>query len=277
PPSRGDPRCNRARLDGNGARPPPRPPRERAAQPPVADGGELGGVPAPPPAAGAAPARRRVRAGQPHLRAGRPGGAGHGHRPGRRPRRARGGGGRAHGPGHGQRHFRGRRRLRGALRRRTLRRRPRPPGAAAPHRPGGGAAGAAAGCPPGGVGGARDGDYAAMTWYPADPRLDRWLELYHEVTNRNGGEADAGRYLLAWAREAGFGSVDVSTSTWTFADPETRAWWGGLWADRVSDPGSGLAAQAVAYGLATTDELADLAEGWRAGSAQEDGYFAVVH
>jgi SAM-dependent methyltransferase len=130
---------------------------------------------------------------------------------------------------------------------------------------------------PDGLVAARDSDYAAMTWYPADARLDRWLDLYHEATRRNGGEADAGRYLLAWAREAGFVQVDVSTSTWTFADPETRAWWGGLWADRVSHPGSGLAAQAVEYGLATTDELADLAEGWRAWSAQEDGYFAVVH
>jgi SAM-dependent methyltransferase len=130
---------------------------------------------------------------------------------------------------------------------------------------------------PDGVVAVRDGDYASMTWAPDDPRLDRWLALYHEVTRRNGGEADAGRYLLGWARQAGFGSIEVSTSTWTFADPETRAWWGGLWADRMTDPHSALAAQAVAYGLATEEELADLAEGWQAWSAHEDGYFAVLH
>ena len=28
----------------------------------------------------------------------------------------------------------------------------------------------------GGLVAARDADYAAMTWYPADPRLDRWLD-----------------------------------------------------------------------------------------------------
>ncbi len=130
---------------------------------------------------------------------------------------------------------------------------------------------------PDGVVAARDSDYATMTWYPADPRLDRWLALYHDVTRRNGGEADAGRFLGAWAREAGFGTVEVSTSTWTFADPDSRAWWGGLWADRVSDPGSALAAQALEHGLSTEAELGDLAEAWRAWSAQEDGYFAVVH
>ena len=32
-------------------------------------------------------------------------------------------------------------------------------------------------CRPGGCA-ARDADYTAMTWYPYDPRLDRWLELY---------------------------------------------------------------------------------------------------
>ena len=78
---------------------------------------------------------------------------------------------------------------------------------------------------PDGVVAVRDSDYAAMTWAPAEPRLDRWLELYHQVTARNGAEADAGRRLLGWAQQAGFASIEVSSSNWTYADPETRAWW----------------------------------------------------
>ena len=31
--------------------------------------------------------------------------------------------------------------------------------------------------PTGGIVVIRDADYEAMSWYPADPRLDRWLEL----------------------------------------------------------------------------------------------------
>ena len=128
---------------------------------------------------------------------------------------------------------------------------------------------------PGGILAARDGDFAAYPWAPADPALDRWQELYHQVTARNGAEADAGRYLLGWARRAGFDEVVATSSTWTFADPESRAWWGALWADRVEL--SDFATQAVAYGLSDERELADIAAAWRRWAAAEDGFFAVVH
>ena len=127
----------------------------------------------------------------------------------------------------------------------------------------------------GGILGARDSDYAAFAWAPADPLLDRWLELYHEVTRRNGGEADAGRYLLGWANAAGFREVRTSSSTWTFAEPDSREWWGGLWADRVRD--SSFADQAKSYGLTSAGELDQLAGAWRRWAAHRDGSFAVLH
>ncbi len=128
---------------------------------------------------------------------------------------------------------------------------------------------------PGGLLAARDSDYAGFVWAPADPLLDRWLSLYHDLTRRNGAEADAGRHLLGWARRAGFTPVTASSSTWTFADPESRAWWGGLWADRVT--GSAFADQALEGGLSTREELTAIAEAWRRWSAQADGFFAVLH
>ena len=100
---------------------------------------------------------------------------------------------------------------------------------------------------------ARDSDYGAFTWAPADPVLDRWLELYFAVTERNGHDARIGPRLLGHAHEAGFSDVTVSSSTWTYADPESRAWWGGLWADRVRY--SRFAEQAVEYGLSDAGEL----------------------
>jgi SAM-dependent methyltransferase len=130
---------------------------------------------------------------------------------------------------------------------------------------------------PGGLLAVRDSDYAAFTWAPSDPRLTRWLDLYHQVVAVNGAEADAGRHLPAWVRAAGFGDLVTTSSTWTFADPEARAWWGGLWADRVSDPGSSLASQALEHGLSTPDELADLATAFRDWSEQQDGVFVVLH
>ncbi|WP_181783451.1 methyltransferase domain-containing protein [Pseudonocardia pini] len=128
---------------------------------------------------------------------------------------------------------------------------------------------------PGGVVAARDADYAAFTWYPAEPRLDAWLELYRAVAHSNDAEPDAGRRLLAWAHAAGFTEVTPTASVWCYATPEARAWWGGLWADRILQ--SAIAEQAVDRGLATRADLEDLSAGWRSWAAEPDGWFLLPH
>lgn len=128
---------------------------------------------------------------------------------------------------------------------------------------------------PGGLVAARDSDYAAFTWSPADERLDRWLAIYRSVTQRNGAEANAGRHLLGWAQTAGLHDVAYTTSTWTFATPDDRTWWADLWAERTV--ASALGEQAVAYGVASFSELADVAAGWRAWAEHQDGVFVVLH
>jgi ubiquinone/menaquinone biosynthesis C-methylase UbiE len=130
-------------------------------------------------------------------------------------------------------------------------------------------------CRPGGLVAARDADYAAMVWYPADPRLDDWLALYEAVARGNDAEPSAARHLLAWAHTAGFEEVTCSASTWCYAGPEERACWGGLWADRVTQ--SSLAEQALERGLATRERLVELADAWRAWAAHPDAWFAVVN
>jgi ubiquinone/menaquinone biosynthesis C-methylase UbiE len=130
-------------------------------------------------------------------------------------------------------------------------------------------------CRADGVVAARDADYAAMTWYPADPRLDRWLEIYRAVAHANGAEPDAARHLLAWAHAAGAGSVVPSASVWCYATPEDRAWWGGVWAERIVD--SAIAGQAVDGGHADATELAKISRAWSEWVEQPDGWFAVLH
>jgi SAM-dependent methyltransferase len=129
-------------------------------------------------------------------------------------------------------------------------------------------------CKPGGYVAARDGDYAAFAWYPQLPELDDWLALYQRMARANGGEPDAGRRLLAWAHEAGFTDVTASASVWCFADDEDRAWWGGMWADRVRE--SAMARQALAAGVAQ-EELDRLSAGWRKWAADADGWLSVLH
>lgn len=128
---------------------------------------------------------------------------------------------------------------------------------------------------PDGVLAARDGDYGAFRWAPADPLLDRWLALYLDVTTRNGHDACIGPELLRLAHQAGFTDVTVSSSNWTYADPESRAWWGSLWADRVRY--SRFAEQAIDYGLSDTDELASIAQAFLDWADSDDAVFIIPH
>jgi len=132
-------------------------------------------------------------------------------------------------------------------------------------------------CRSGGVVAARDGDFEAFTWFPADPALDRWLELYRQVARSNNAEPDAGRRLLHWAHAAGFTDVRATSSVWCFATPEDRAWWGGLWAERVTASGSSLGQQMTERGLATAAEREEIAAALHRWAESPDGWFAVLH
>jgi ubiquinone/menaquinone biosynthesis C-methylase UbiE len=128
---------------------------------------------------------------------------------------------------------------------------------------------------PGGVVAVRDSDYGGFVWAPHIPELDEWRALYKRLARAAGGEPDAGRYLLALAHEAGFADVVATSSTWCYATPEDRAWWGGLWADRVT--ASSFAQQALEVGGVSAADLERIAAGWRRWAGSPDGWFSVLH
>ena len=128
---------------------------------------------------------------------------------------------------------------------------------------------------PGGLLAVRDVDYGGVIWSPASAGLTRWLELYHDVHAGNGGEPDAGRHLKRWVREAGFGSIEVSGSTWVFSTDLEREWWGGSWAERATQ--SQFAAHAIEAGHSHRDELERIARAWRDWAADEDGWLLMPH
>lgn len=130
-------------------------------------------------------------------------------------------------------------------------------------------------CHQGGIVAARDGDYEAFTWYPHDPQLARWRELYRLAARANGGEPDAGRRLLAWAHDAGFEDVTATASVWCYATPAERAWWAGLWADRMTT--SAVGTQLVASGASSVEELHSIADAWCRWATHPDGWFLVPH
>jgi SAM-dependent methyltransferase len=128
-------------------------------------------------------------------------------------------------------------------------------------------------CRPGGLVAARDGDYGGMLWFPEDPELTEWRTLYQRVARALGGEPDAGRRMLSWARAAGFAAVEASASSWCYAMPDDRVWWGQLWAERLAE--SPFGDRAVEHGLATRPDLSRLAEAWLRWAASEDGWFLI--
>lgn len=130
-------------------------------------------------------------------------------------------------------------------------------------------------CKPGGLVAAREVDFGGMEWFPRSRGMDAWLELYYSVARANNGEPDGGRSLKYWARQAGLHDITCTTSSWCFATDEERGWWGGLWADRVRQ--SSFAEQAKEYGLATREDLDQVAAAWREWIDSPDGWFAVLH
>ncbi|MFA5664054.1 class I SAM-dependent methyltransferase [Castellaniella sp.] len=130
-------------------------------------------------------------------------------------------------------------------------------------------------CRPGGLVAARDADYAGFIWYPLLGELDEWLGWYQRAARANGGEPNAGRFLLHWAQRAGFGQIECSSSTWCLATPEARGWWGGMWADRILH--SRIGAQLLEQNWATQADLQRISDAWRRWMAAEDGWMSIVH
>lgn len=130
-------------------------------------------------------------------------------------------------------------------------------------------------CSAGGLIAARDADYGGMLWFPEDPELAEWRELYQRAARALGGEPDAGRRMLSWARAAGFTDIETTASAWCYAMPGDRSWWGSLWAERLTE--SPFGDRAVERGLATRRDLERLAGAWRRWAASQDGWFLIPH
>ena len=128
---------------------------------------------------------------------------------------------------------------------------------------------------PGGVLGVRDGDYQTMSGWPRVPGVERWLEVYHAVASRNGADADAGRRLPSWLRAAGFEEIHITASVTLMTTPAEVQNWGQSWSRRILD--SAVADSAIAYGIATREELESISAGWLEWAAHPDAFFMYVN
>jgi SAM-dependent methyltransferase len=126
---------------------------------------------------------------------------------------------------------------------------------------------------PQGILACREADNHAFTWYPLLPALERWRELYRDVTQHNHAESNGGRFLKAWIMQAGLEVIDIDCTAWVFSSEKDRRWWGGLWSRRVVD--SDFAKQAVAYGLSTNEELEEISNAFAEWSKDPQGIWTI--
>lgn len=127
----------------------------------------------------------------------------------------------------------------------------------------------------GGIVAVRDVDYRGTVWAPANPGLEKWLDVYEQNARANGGEPDAGRHLRAWVLDAGFTDVTATATAWCFASDAERTWWGDSWAARTLK--SQFYRDAIENGVATDDELHEIAAGWIAWRDAPDGWLSMLH
>jgi SAM-dependent methyltransferase len=120
------------------------------------------------------------------------------------------------------------------------------------------------GCGPGTI----TADLAALV----EPGRVTAVELTPDALDLARGEAAARRQ-----GNIDFAVADVraTSSTWCFATPEDRQYWGGMWADRIVQ--SDLARQLRRDGTADEAELAAISAAWRAWAADDDGWFSLLH
>ena len=129
-------------------------------------------------------------------------------------------------------------------------------------------------CKPGGWIAVRDADYAAMSWYPELPELERWRSTYRAAARANGAEPDAGRRLRAWAIAAGIPAPRITASVWSYADAEICNWWGNSQSNRCA--GETFTMQAKDQGL-SSEEISGIVSAWKQWGTETEACFFLCH
>jgi ubiquinone/menaquinone biosynthesis C-methylase UbiE len=129
---------------------------------------------------------------------------------------------------------------------------------------------------PGGLVGVRDVDWGTAAYWPADPWIDRFVEVHIKTWYRNGGEPRMGRRLRElFNGKAEVADVRITASVWCYATPAETLEWGESYADRILT--STMGEHAVEYGFATRADLEAMAAAFRAWAVHPDALWSFIH
>jgi ubiquinone/menaquinone biosynthesis C-methylase UbiE len=128
---------------------------------------------------------------------------------------------------------------------------------------------------PGGLVAVRDVDWGTAAYWPADPWIDRFIDVHFKTWYRNGGEPRMGRRLRALFNAAGVEDLQITSVVWCYATPAETTQWGESYAARLLT--SPMGERAVEYGFASRDDLEAMAAAFRAWAAHPDAFWAFLH
>lgn len=88
---------------------------------------------------------------------------------------------------------------------------------------------------PGGVVGLRAPIENSHTYYPQEPLLDEWAELFRRIRKAMGVDDNVGRKLAALLHETGFSGVQVNVTFQTYTTPDQIQLWAEVLSGAVLD------------------------------------------
>jgi ubiquinone/menaquinone biosynthesis C-methylase UbiE len=127
---------------------------------------------------------------------------------------------------------------------------------------------------PGGLIAVRDVDWGTASYWPADPWLDRFVDVLFKTWYRNGGDPRMGRQLRRLLNAANLTDVRITSAVWSYSTLEDTTDWGESYAERLL--ASPMGARAVEYGYATQDDVESMASAFRAWAVHPDAFWAFT-
>jgi SAM-dependent methyltransferase len=128
---------------------------------------------------------------------------------------------------------------------------------------------------PGGLIAAREVDWGTMAYFPADPWIDRFVEVHLATWYRNGGEPRMGRRLRALFNAAAVSELRITAGDWCYATATETLDWGESYAERILT--SPMGSRAVEYGYASPADLEAMAAAFRDWAVQPDAFWTFTH
>ena len=127
---------------------------------------------------------------------------------------------------------------------------------------------------PGGINGTSTSDYTEPFIVPPDRYVKRFLDLFEDGTQREGGTLNRGRFLKAHMRAAGFQVEELLPRFDNFHTPEGIKDIIGEYVAFIDK--LPMFDQAVELGITSRDELSEIREGMLKWSKHPDAYLAVI-